>query len=134
MCLSYQWIHHHGLEACKCHVAPHPAQHRYRMHCPENLKQIFPKMKRRGHVPNFYIHVFVRELYIYSHHRSAYLLYCVCGPIVGILNVNRSQINECRNWERGRAISILGIFVSNFRDGAFAVCHAPSIYNVILPF
>jgi hypothetical protein len=27
----------------------------------------------------------------------------------------RSQLHECRNWERGRAVSFLGIFVSNFR-------------------
>ncbi len=28
--------------------------------------------------------------------------------------INRSQIHECRNWERGRAVSILGIFLSKF--------------------
>ncbi len=29
--------------------------------------------------------------------------------------INRSQIHELRNWERGRAVSFLGIFVSNSR-------------------
>jgi hypothetical protein len=47
------------------------------MHCPENLKQIFPEMKLRGLVPNFYIHVAVSDLYL-----------SVCSkigrPIVGI--------------------------------------------------
>jgi hypothetical protein len=43
------------------------------MHCAENSKQIFPEMKLRGLVPNFYIHVSVIcERFIYSHNRSAY--------------------------------------------------------------
>jgi hypothetical protein len=32
------------------------------MHCKENPKQIFPEMKLRSLVPNFYIHVSVRDL------------------------------------------------------------------------
>ncbi len=35
--------------------------------------------------------------------------------------IKNSQIHECRNWERGRTVSFLGIFVSNFRYIAFAV-------------
>ncbi len=35
--------------------------------------------------------------------------------------VNRSQIHECRNWKRGRAVSFMGIFVSNFWYSALAV-------------
>jgi hypothetical protein len=35
--------------------------------------------------------------------------------------VNRPQIHECRNWERGRAVSFMGIFVSNFWYSALAV-------------
>ncbi len=31
-----------------------------------------------------------------------------------IYTVNRSQIHECRNRERGHAVSFLEIFVSNF--------------------
>jgi hypothetical protein len=34
--------------------------HKYsslQMYCTENLKQIFPEMKLRGLIPNFYIHV-----------------------------------------------------------------------------
>ncbi len=55
-------------------------------HSTENSKQILPKMKLRGFVPNSYIHVSVNDRYI-----------------------NRSQIHECRNCERGRAVSFLGI-------------------------
>jgi hypothetical protein len=29
--------------------------------------------------------------------------------------INRSQVHECRNWERGRTVSFLRIYVSNFR-------------------
>jgi hypothetical protein len=36
-----------------------------------------------------------------------------------------SQIHEFRNWERARAVSFLEIFVSNFRNSAFAV-HTPT--------
>ncbi len=32
--------------------------------------------------------------------------------------INRSQVHECRNKERGRAVSVLGIYVSNFRYNA----------------
>jgi hypothetical protein len=33
-------------------------------HCTENLNQIVPEIKLRGLVPNFYIHVSVRNFYI----------------------------------------------------------------------
>ncbi len=41
---------------------------------------------------------------------------------MGIYSINRSQIHECRNWERGRAVSFLGIFVSNFQYGVSLQC------------
>jgi hypothetical protein len=34
------------------------------VHCTENLKHIFPEMKLRGLVPDFYVHVSVSDLYI----------------------------------------------------------------------
>jgi hypothetical protein len=33
----------------------------------------------------------------------------------GDTNINRSQTHECRNWERGCAVSFLGIHKSDFR-------------------
>ena len=36
------------------------------MHCTENLNQIFPEMKLRGLVPNFYIHVFMSDFHIHT--------------------------------------------------------------------
>ncbi len=36
----------------------------------------------------------------------------------GNIPINHSHIHECRNWERGRSVSFLGIYVSNFRYSA----------------
>jgi hypothetical protein len=63
--------------------------------------------------PSFYIHVSVSDLYI-PMIGPRILLYCICWPIVGIYTVNFLQIHECRNWERGRTVSYLGIFVLEF--------------------
>ncbi len=46
------------------------------------------------------------EQIIYSHNRSA--------EAISWENKNCSQIHECRNWEQGRAVSFLGIYVSIF--------------------
>ncbi len=51
--------------------------------------------------PNFHTHMSMRGLYIRQ--------------------PNRSQTHECGNLDWGRAISFLGIFVSNFRYCVFAV-------------
>jgi hypothetical protein len=71
-------------------------------------------MNLRGLVPNFYIHVSVRDFN---------------DPYFSVLRlrtyrkkyINRSQIHECRNWKRDRAVSFLEIFFSNFRYSAFAM-------------
>jgi hypothetical protein len=56
------------------------------MHCTENSensKQIFPDMKLRGLVPNFYIHVSASDLYIPTiGPQTQYSK--IGGPIVGI--------------------------------------------------
>jgi hypothetical protein len=56
-----------------------------------------------------FLHSCIGERFIYSHDRSAYFA------------IKRSQIHECRNWERGRTVSFLGVIVSTFRYNAFAV-------------
>ncbi len=38
----------------------------------EILKQIFPEKEYRGLCPSFHVHESVRDLYVYSHDRSAY--------------------------------------------------------------
>ncbi len=68
--------------------------------------------------PNYHIHVSVSDLYIpkigsripaavYADRSWEY--------------INGSQTHECGNWDCGRAIPFLGIFVSNFRYWFFAV-------------
>ncbi len=60
-------------------------------HCAENSKQIFSEMKLHDLVPDSYIHVSVSDLYI---------------PTIG-------QIHECGHWQRGRAVTFLGIHISD---------------------
>jgi hypothetical protein len=70
-------------------------------------------MKLRGLVPSSHIHVAVSDLHIPK----------IAAKKVdrSLEYINRSQIHECRNLQRGRAVSFLGIIVSNFRYSAFAV-------------
>ncbi len=71
-------------------------------------------MKLRSLVPNSCIHESVSDI-------------PMIGPPIAFEDrsreyINRSQIcTWMQNWEWGRAVSFLGIFVSNFRDSAFAV-------------
>jgi hypothetical protein len=70
------------------------------------MASLLPKQNNIVLSPNFHIHVFVSDI-----------------PMIGLEDpsleyINRSQIHECRNWERGRAVSFLGIDVSNFRYSA----------------
>jgi hypothetical protein len=76
------------------------------MHCTENSKQIFPEMKLCGLVPNSYIHVSVRYLYIPTTGPQMQ-----CSKIGGLTVGIYKRINL----ERDRAVSFLGIFVSIFR-------------------
>jgi hypothetical protein len=87
------------------------------LHCKENPIYVFPGIKLRGLSHNFHIHISVSDLY---------------SPTIGpptFLEQNRQtdcigkikSKYECMNWERGRAVSFLGIFVSNFCYSDFAV-------------
>ncbi len=73
-------------------------------------------MKLWGRVPNFYIHVSVSDLYI-----------PMIGPPILL------QTHECTNLEQSRAVSFLGIIVSNFRYSVFAVHGHVFAGNVYLP-
>ncbi len=63
----------------------------------------------------------VSDLYMYYHRRSPF--FC-CRKYVNRSweYINRSQTHEGGNWDWGRAILFLGIFVSNFQYWFFAVC------------
>jgi hypothetical protein len=86
-------------------------------HCKEILfMYVLPEKKLRGLSPNFHIHVSVSDLYFPTIGPPTVFSCSRLGrPIAGILYINRSPKHKCRNWERGRAVSFLGIFVSNFR-------------------
>ncbi len=68
-----------------------------RLHCKHDPIYVFPEMKLRA--ASFPISTFMDLCAIYIFPR----------------------IHECGNWKRGRAVSFLGIFVSNFRYSVFAV-------------
>ncbi len=56
--------------------------------------------------------------------RSVRLFCCIAFAVRAREYINRSQIlvHEYGNWERGRAVSFLGIFVSNLWYSAFFQC------------
>jgi hypothetical protein len=88
----------------------------YTLHRKSDL--CIPEKKLRGlSLYNFHIHVSVSDLYIPT-----------IGPPIFLQQntrsweyINRLPKHECRNWERGRTVLFLGIFVSNFRYSVFAV-------------
>jgi hypothetical protein len=56
------------------------------VNCKDASKQIFLDKELLGLTPNFQIKVSVSDLYIPSHHRSAYSIFCcrkICGPDLG---------------------------------------------------
>jgi hypothetical protein len=54
------------------------------LHCTENLIYLFPEMKRRGLVPNYYIHVSGSQ---------------IGRLILGIYKSLTDTVHECGNWE-----------------------------------
>ncbi len=57
---------------------------RLSLHCTENSKQVFPENETARPRSQF-LHSCICERFIYIHTiRQPFLLYCVCGPIVGI--------------------------------------------------
>ncbi len=82
-------------------------------------------------------HSCVFDRFIYSQDRSTYFLQKnrqVDRGNVGTLRINSSQTHECGNWYCGRAIPILGIFVSNFGIGSLcsmAALQQQSLASVI---
>jgi hypothetical protein len=77
------------------------------LHCKEDPIYVFPEMKLRGLVPNFYIRVSVSNLYI---------------PRVGHRYINVGIGNEAAQYH------FWDFFSSNFRYSIFAVCPRKEIY------
>jgi hypothetical protein len=85
------------------------------LHCTENPGHVFPEKKLCSLIPNFYIHISVNDLHMYSHDRSTYFPADRSWEYI-----NRSQIYECRNFYWDRAVSFRGIFFPMF-GSLFAV-------------
>ncbi len=66
-------------------------------------------------------HSCVCERFIYSQDRSIYFLQQNWQIGRGNIYINCSHTHECGNWDCGRAIPFLRIFVSNFRYWFFAL-------------
>ncbi len=79
------------------------------IHCNENPIYVFPEKELRGLSPYFHIHVSVSDLYIprIAPHISSST---IGRSIVGIYK-SLTDTHECGNWDWGRAIPFLGIFV-----------------------
>jgi hypothetical protein len=90
------------------------------------LNKYSQKTKLCGLVPNFCIHISLWAIYIFP--RSVRFFCCIAFADWSWEYINRSQIHKYINWERGRAVSFLEIFVSNFRCSAFAVQSLPLFY------
>jgi hypothetical protein len=78
-------------------------RHTLQMGCTENFKQAFPENKLRS---------------LFSIFTLMYLYISTIGPQTQYSKIGRHKsliAHECRNWERRRAVSFLGIFASNFR-------------------
>jgi hypothetical protein len=82
------------------------------LHCKQDPINAIQEIKLRCLVPNFHIHVSVGDLYIPTI-GPPILLQQNRWIILRIYTVNPSQIPECKNWERGRAVSFLGIHKSD---------------------
>ncbi len=85
------------------------------VHCKEDPIYVFPEIKRcaASFTISIFIHLWAIYKRIYSQDRST------CFAAAKVVdqswdNINRSQIYDCRNWEWGRAFSLLGIFLFQF--------------------
>ncbi len=74
------------------------------VHRNENPIYVFPEKELRG-LSLWAIYIFPEFVHIFSWSR-------IGRPILGMY---KSLIHECGNWDWGRSIPFLGIFVSNFR-------------------
>jgi hypothetical protein len=98
---------------------PYSSEVSFALHCDANPIYIFPEKELHGLSLNFHIHVSVSNLYIPR-----------IGPHIflqqnrqihrGNTYINPSQTHECGNWDCGRAIPLVGIFVFEF--SALVLC------------
>ncbi len=95
-------------------------------HTATNIRFMYSQKRVRPY-SHFHIHVSVRDLYIPRIDPHIFLQTDRLWEYI-----NRSQTHECRNWDWGRAILFLGIFVLNFRYWFFAVQYRTSLPPLFL--
>ncbi len=109
-------------------------------HCNKKHIYVFPEKEVRGPQSQF-PHSCVCKPFIYKYVDRSWEYIPRIGPHIFLQQnrqtdrgntvqyINRSQTHECGNWNWGRAIPFLAIFVSNFRYCVFAV-HLCSLVSV----
>jgi len=85
------------------------------VHCNENPIYVFLFCELRGLGP---VHVSVSDLYIPR--IGPHISWSRIGRSI-VKYINHSQTHEFENWDCGRAIPFLGIFVSNCRYWFFTI-------------
>ncbi len=90
-------------------------------HCNENPIYVFLFWELRSLSPNFHIHTFMCLWAIYIFPGLVHIFPAAEEADRSWEYVNHSQAHECVNWDCGRSIPFLGIFVSNF----LVLCSAP---------
>jgi hypothetical protein len=92
----------------------------------------YQKKELRGLSPSFHIHASVSDLYVPRIDPHIFLQQNRQADL-GNMYINRSQTHECGNWDQGRAIPFLSIFVSNFQNRLCSVCTTVSSKSIHEP-
>ncbi len=106
-----------GADSNKASVLMDRRELMFSLQCKEDLIYAFPERKLLGLIPNFHIHVSGAIYKLYSQDRSTYihiLLQQNRQTVRGNIYISRTQIQECRNWERGHTVSFMGILFRIF--------------------
>ncbi len=87
---------------------------------PQRTFDLCIPIKRTARPQSLFLYSYVCERFIYFQDRSTYF------PAAEYADqsweyINRTQMDGCRNWDCDRAVSFLGIYVSNFRYSIFDV-------------
>ncbi len=91
------------------------------IHCKDTVPKIWNKYSQKWNcvasleIPTF---MYLRAINIYP--RSVHLFCCNRWTDHGNIHINLSHLHECGNWERGHAVSFLGIHKSDLLCSVYA--------------